>query len=159
VADVRGSWLFMTRRGAISHLLLTDDQRIPDSPAPFCRGIGRASFVSSLGCNKSRNLVGRYALVPTDRCLSHELKSSHLALHADGTYDQRHELVNGEVVQIVGQQWSYDGNMVKLENFRIVTKPDVRLTIRGAEVQLNAVTSHPQALSFGDSRCVYQGPK
>src|SRR6266496_1297714 len=111
-----------------------------------------------VGCNKSRKMVGPYALLPADDCPSHELKLSHLVLHADGTYDQRHQLVNGEILEVVGRRWSYSRKIVKLEDFRIATKPDLRLTPEGAEVQLNAVTSHPHALTFPNSRCFYEGP-
>jgi hypothetical protein len=100
-----------------------------------------------------------YALVPSEECPSSELKLSRLVLHPDRTYDQHHEPVNGKIVDITGQHWSFSRRTVKLDNFRIVTKPNLRISEQGTQTSFQAVTSHPQTLAFPGSRCVYQGPK
>jgi len=104
-------------------------------------------------------MVHGYALVPSNECPSSELKLSRLVLHRDGTYDQHHELLNGKIIDVTSQHWSFSRRTVMLDNFRIVTKPTLRISEPGTQTSFQAVTSHPQMLVFAGSQCIYEGPK
>ncbi len=104
-------------------------------------------------------MIHGYALVPSNECPSSALKLSRLVLHPDGTYDQHHELINGKIIDVTSQHWSFSRRTVKPDNFRIVTKPKLTISELGMQTSFQAVTSHPQMLVFPGSQCIYDGPK
>lgn len=117
------------------------------------------SLLLLAGCDESKHMAHGYALRLSEECTSSELKASRLDLHTDGTYDQHHELVNGNVLDVRGQHWSFNRETVKFDSFRLIYKTTIIISDQGTQASLQATISHPQALTFPGSRCVYQGPK
>ena len=103
-----------------------------------------------------QRLAGGYALAVGD-CGSHGTRSSTLVLRPDGTYDLHVELTSGEVVDQVGQTWSYDGR-VHLANFRINATGDLQKY--GSDAAHNVELSRPVVILLGSSpNCFYTQPK
>jgi len=106
-----------------------------------------------------QRLVGSYALAVGHDCASRGVRSSTLVLRPDGTYDQHIEFTHGEVVDEVGQAWSYDGG-VHFSNFRITATGDLHKHAPETEASLLVEFSHPVVILLSPSSdCFYSQPE
>ena len=105
-----------------------------------------------------QRLVGRYALVVGHDC-AFDVRSSTLVLRPDGTYDQHIEFAGGEVVDEVGQAWSYDGG-VHFSNFRITATGELHKDAPETGASLLVEFGQPVVILLSPSSdCVYSQPK
>ena len=73
------------------------------------------AFVLSASCNgrpvvhenREPELVGDWDLLLRHDCENYAIRSDHLTLHADGTFDQHSVLKDGQKVESTGQHWRY----------------------------------------------------
>ena len=107
-----------------------------------------------LGCPSPSRLEGPYALVESG-CDSTTIHKSHLLLKSDGTYDQHHELKNGQVIDVVGQRWRFHNGVVELDGFRLDGTGEHKPTI----VRVEADARRPPYIKLPNSNCYYTGPK
>ena len=115
-----------------------------------------------VACNRSNAMAGPYVLASQTEqgCDAGGVRSSHLVLRLDGTYDQIHQLTNGSEVRDMHKRWSYDGSTVHLNNFRVVVVTGMpQLTQAGVDANLVAIRSRPRAILLPNSNCFYGGPK
>ena len=116
------------------------------------------------GCRKGlspeqakQRLVGRYALGVGHDCAT--VRSSTLLLRLDGTYDQHIQFTSGEVMDEVGQPWSYDGG-VHFSNFRITSTGELQRYAPETEASLLVQFGHPVVILLSPSSdCFYSQPK
>ena len=104
-------------------------------------------------------LVGHYNLDIGHDCASSGVRVSSLVLRSDGTYDQHIEFTSGEVVDEVGQHWSYDGG-IHFSNFRITATGDLNKYAPRTEASLIVDLRHPVVIRLNPSSdCAYTQPK
>jgi hypothetical protein len=121
--------------------------------------IAASLLLPAVACDSSRRMVGPYTLVNGDNCKTKDIRSSHLVLKPDGTYDQTHELSNGEIVRINGEHWTYSRHTIQLRNFHVSLRQEPQMDKNGADVSLKADPSRPPFISLPNSKCYYGGPK
>ena len=121
--------------------------------------IAASLLLPTVACDSSRRMVGPYTLVRADDCKAIDIRSSHLVLKSDGTYDQTHELTNGEIFHVNGEHWTYSQRTIYLKNFHISLRQGPLLDKNGTDVSLKAHPSRPPFISLPNSTCYYGGPK
>jgi hypothetical protein len=121
--------------------------------------VAASLLLSTAACDSSRRMVGPYTLVRTDECKTKDIRFSHLVLKPDGTYDQTHELTNGEIFYINGEHWTYSRNTIHLRNFHVSLRQELEVEKTGTDVSLKADPSRPPFISLPNSKCYYGGPK
>jgi hypothetical protein len=105
-------------------------------------------------CPSPSRLEGPYGLVENG-CDSTAIHKSHLQLKSDGTYDQHHELKNGQVIDVMGQRWRFHSGAVELEGFRLDGTGEHKATT----VRVKADPRRPPYIKLPNSNCYYTGPK
>ena len=118
----------------------------------------------AMGCDGSKRLFGPYVLDHRDtgtltNCELGDVRSSHLVLYPDGTYDQIHEMTNGETSKLKGERWTYSGGVAHLKNFQLVMNGSLHMASVGADADLKADPVRPPILLIPSSHCYYTGPK
>jgi hypothetical protein len=105
-------------------------------------------------------MAGPYVLLVNEshhRC--GELRSSHLVLHPDGSYDQVHELLDGSVTRTFAKRWTYQKHVLHLAEFRLLSNDSLRIGENGVDADLQADPARPPVILLPNSKCYYSGPK